>query len=103
MKNSPQSPEDCRNMADLRQAIDLLDGELVALLARRQRYIERAAQIKASREAVRDEARVEDVVAKVLARAKEKNLDPQIAEAVWRALIEASIVHEFAAFDANRK
>jgi isochorismate pyruvate lyase len=101
MKNSPQNPEDCRNMADLRQAIDLLDAELVALLARRQRYIERAAQIKGARAAVRDEARVEDVVAKVLVRARENDLSPQIAEAVWRALIEASIAHEFAAFDAK--
>ena len=90
-------------MADLRQAIDLLDAELVALLARRQRYIERAAQIKGSRAAVRDEARVEDVVAKVLVRARENSLSPAIAEAVWRALIEASITHEFAVFDEIRR
>jgi chorismate mutase len=41
------------------------------------------------------------VVARVLARAKEENLSPAIAEAVWRTLIEASIAHEFAAFDAK--
>ncbi|HEY5346940.1 MAG TPA: chorismate mutase [Rhizomicrobium sp.] len=103
MEKSAQSPEDCHSMADLRRAIDALDAELVSLLARRQRYIERAAQIKADRAAVRDEARVEEVVAKVLARAREKNLNPEIAEAVWRALIEASIAHEFAAFDALAK
>jgi isochorismate pyruvate lyase len=101
MEKSAQSPEDCHSMADLRRAIDALDGELVSLLARRQRYIERAAQIKAVRGAVRDEARVEEVVARVLARAKEENLSPAIAEAVWRTLIEASIAHEFAAFDAK--
>jgi isochorismate pyruvate lyase len=103
MENIAKSAEDCQNMADLRQAIDGLDAELVLLLARRQRYIERAAQIKRSRATVRDTARVEDVVAKVLARADAARLSPAIAEPVWRTLIEASIQHEFAAFDANDK
>jgi isochorismate pyruvate lyase len=86
-------------MADLRRAIDALDARLVALLAMRQAYIERAAIIKQDRAAVRDEARVEEVVAKVLAAARQAGLSPAIAEPVWRTLIEHSIAHEFAAFD----
>jgi isochorismate pyruvate lyase len=92
-------PEACLSMADLRRAIDTLDLQLVAMLARRQRYIERAAVLKQSREAVRDEARIEDVVAKVTAEGRERGLSADIAEPVWRTLIEASIAHEFAAFD----
>ena len=61
-------------MAELRVAIDALDEKLVALLARRQRYIERAAVLKGDRDTVRDPARVEDVIAKVLAAAKEAGL-----------------------------
>jgi len=94
-------PRDCGSMAELRDAIDALDRVLVSLLARRQRYIERAAVLKQSRDAVRDEARVEDVVAKVLAEARAANLSPAIAEPVWRTLIEASIAHEFGAFDSK--
>jgi len=94
-----QAPEDCRSMAELRAAIDALDRELVALLARRQLYIERAAVLKSDRDAVRDSARVEDVIAKVLAAAKDAGLSAQIAEPVWRTLVEASIAHEFEAFD----
>ena len=48
--------------------------KLVRLLARRQLYIERAAVLKRERGAVRDEARIEDVVAKVLAAAKSSGL-----------------------------
>jgi isochorismate pyruvate lyase len=88
-------------MAQLRVAIDALDARLVALLAVRQGYIERAAQLKTGREQVRDPARIEDVVAKVIAAGRAAGLSPQIAEAVWRALIEASIAHEFEKFDAN--
>ena len=86
-------------MSDVRQQIDRLDRDLVALLAQRQGYIERAAEIKTARSAVRDQARIDDVVAKVLAAAKEKGLSAAIAEPVWRTLIDRSIAHEFAAFD----
>ena len=73
----------------------------MTLLARRQAYIERAAILKKDRNTVRDEARIEDVVQKVLAAAKDKGLSPAIAEAVWRVLIERSILHEFQKFDAK--
>ena len=86
-------------MAELRQAIDTLDARLVALLAARQTYIERAAQLKTGRDQVRDPERIEDVVAKVIAEGRKAGLSADIAEAVWRSLIEASIRHEFEAFD----
>jgi isochorismate pyruvate lyase len=94
-----KDPEHCRDMAELRAEIDRLDRELVALLAQRQRYIERAAEIKQNRNIVRDEARVVDVVAKVLIAARKVGLDPNIAEPVWRTLIERCIAHEFDRFD----
>lgn len=89
-------------MQDVRAGIDALDRELVALLARRQRYIEAAARIKQSRAAVRDEPRIADVIAKVTAAAAAGGLRPAIAEAVWRALVEASIAYEHEEFDRLR-
>ena len=94
-----KTPQTCGSMAELRQAIDTLDARLVALLAVRQAYIERAAQLKTGREQVRDPQRVEEVVAKVIAESRKAGLNVDIAEAVWRTLIEASIRHEFEAFD----
>jgi isochorismate pyruvate lyase len=96
-----KSAADCADMAQLRGAIDALDARLVRLLALRQAYIERAAVLKTDRGTVRDEARIEDVVTKVMAEAKAAGLSPAIAEAVWRVLIERSIAHEFTKFDAK--
>ena len=95
-------PENCRDMPTLRREIDRLDRALVAMLAERQRYIERAAVIKQDRGRVRDEARIEDVIAKVVAEARRVGLSPEIAEPVWRELVERSIAHEFMAFDAKQ-
>jgi len=94
-----KAPEDCSSMAELRAAIDALDRELVILLARRQAYIERAATLKQERRTVRDDARIEQVIAKVLAEAAQAGLSGTIAEPVWRTLIEQSIRHELEAFD----
>jgi isochorismate pyruvate lyase len=96
-----KSPQDCADMDQLRAAIDTLDAALVRLLARRQGYIERAAVLKKDRATVRDDARIEDVVQKVVAEAKAAGLSPAIAESVWRVLIERSIAHELAAFNAK--
>ena len=86
-------------MADLRREIDRLDQDLVELLSQRQRYIERAAEIKAHRHEIRDEARVADVLGKVAQAAKSSGLDPDIAEAVWRELIERSIALEMRRYE----
>ena len=91
----------CQTMNEIRDGVDALDRELVALLAERQRYMERAALIKKTREDVRDEARISDVLAKVLAEAKRRGLSASIAEPVWRTLIECCIAHELKAFDAR--
>jgi chorismate mutase len=40
------------------------------------------------------------VLAKVTAEARRLGCDAAVVEAAFRALIEASIAHEFAAFDA---
>jgi isochorismate pyruvate lyase len=95
-------PSDCQSMTEVRQGVDALDRALVALLAERQRYMEAAARIKPDRDAVHDDARIEDVVTKVLAAAQVHHLSPDIAEPVWRTLIDRCIAHEFGVFDRTR-
>ena len=92
-------PSRCATMLAVRDEIDRLDRALVKLLSERQRYIERAAEIKSDRAAVRDEARIEDVIGKVVGEARRAGLNVEIAEPVWRTLVERSIAYEFKAFD----
>jgi isochorismate pyruvate lyase len=86
-------------MTSIRQQIDALDVELVKLLAQRQKLIESAGTVKPQRTQVRDDARIEEVVALVLQAAKKEGLATEIAEPVWRQLIESSIAHEYRVFD----
>ncbi|MDB5428082.1 MAG: chorismate mutase [Phenylobacterium sp.] len=97
------APADCMTMTEVRQGVDALDRLLVSVLAERQRYMDAAARIKPDRAAVRDNARIEDVVAKVRAAAREAGLSEEIAEPVWRTLIERCIAHEFGVWDTLRE
>jgi isochorismate pyruvate lyase len=89
-------------MLDVRAGVDEIDRLLVALIARRQGYMDAAARIKPSREVVRDEARINQVLANVQAEAERQGLAWAIAEPVWRELMERCIAYEFDVWDATR-
>jgi len=67
-----RSPEDCATMAEVRAAIDDLDRQIVALIARRFGYMDAAARIKPDRASVRDELRKAEVIANVKAEARQR-------------------------------
>ncbi len=92
-------PEYCQTMIDVREGVDRLDRELVRLLVIRQGYMHAAARIKQDRDAVYDAERIEDVVTKVVAEANKQGLSADIAEPVWRKMIERCIAHEFNVWD----
>ena len=92
---SMKKPEDCQSMTELREAIDQLDQNLIAIIAKRFTYIDRAAELKL-REGMppRTTDRVQQVVDQVRRLAAEAHLDPDLIETLWRALIENAIERE---------
>jgi isochorismate pyruvate lyase len=82
-------------MSDVRRLIDELDEELVALLAKRQRQIERAAKVKPALGIPANvPERVDEVLAHVLGVARREGLSVEVAMNLWRALIDWSIQYE---------
>ena len=88
-------PEECQTMADLRVAIDALDGRLIELLAQRAAYVERAIVLK-PHEGIPAAApdRVREVLAKVRERAVASGLSPDLAETIWGEMIRFFIARE---------
>ena len=93
---------DCRTMAEVREGVDALDRALVALLAQRFAYMDAAARIKPTRDAVRDEARKAQVIANAGAAATAASLPDGLTAQIWETLVEASIAYEMKAWDARR-
>ncbi len=90
-----KKPQECRTRDDVRSEIDRLDIGLVDLLAERWSYVDRMWELK---RAEASEANVpwrnRAVVEKVKARAAEKGLPPEMAEALWRQIIGWGIQYQ---------
>ncbi|HYA67625.1 MAG TPA: chorismate mutase [Acidimicrobiales bacterium] len=79
-----------RDLADIRRRLDLVDRQLVALLAERSRLVGEVIVYKrAHAMAVVDRAREDDMLEKIEGVAVAEGLDPRIARQVLRAVIDA--------------
>lgn len=82
-------------MADVRKQIDGLDQELVAMLALRSQYIDRATALKQINGwPARIPSRVEEVVSNAREKAETAGLDADLIESLWRQLVDWSIARE---------
>lgn len=88
-------PASLPDMDALRAAIDAVDRELAATLAYRTRLIDRAAAIKSvAGLPARITPRVEEVAANARRNAETAGYDPDLAEALWRLMMEHFIAQE---------
>ena len=93
--NSSNELPDSSMLPRLRTRIDALDARLVALLAERSRLIDEAARIKARENLpARIDSRVEEVAHNARRLAEEEGLHPDLAERIWRLMVEHFIAQE---------
>lgn len=106
-----RAPDECSTMEELRVAIDEIDSELVALIAERARFIDRAIVLK-KRDGLPAyiPERVEEVVANVRKTARDLGAPEHVVETVWRVMVDEFIAIEGArlagpspALDAPRR
>ena len=86
--------EHCLAMADVRRNIDALDVRIVALMAERSGYVAQAARIKQNAGQVHDQVRIDFIVGRVTAMAREQGAPEAVIEAAYRAMIDAFIEFE---------
>jgi isochorismate pyruvate lyase len=87
-------PQVCENMEQVRAEIDRLDAAILDLVAERFGYVDRAWQLKKSKDEATVPWRIQQVIDRVRARAVEKGLPPELAEAMWRQMIGWFIQYE---------
>lgn len=93
-QNEPQLPPNSE-MPGLRARIDALDAQLIALLAERSALIDEAARIKTREQLpARIDSRVEEVAANARRLADAQGLDPDLAESLWRMMMDHFIAQE---------
>ncbi len=89
-----RKPQDCESMEHVRAEIDQLDEQLIDLIAERFGYVDQAWQLKNNPDEATVPWRINEVIEKVRARAKDRGVPPQLAEALWRQMIGWFIEYE---------
>jgi isochorismate pyruvate lyase len=88
-------PKDCQSTGEVRMEIDRVDRALIDLLAERWAYVDRMWELKLAQ---KTEANVpwrnREVIERVRARAGEKGVPPEMAEALWRQIIGWGIQYQ---------
>ena len=89
-----RAAKDCRTMEEVRAEIDRIDQALVDLVGERFEFVDRAWQLKSSPAEALVPWRIQQVIDRVKARACERALPPELAEALWRQMIGWFIQYE---------
>lgn len=83
----------CNSLEEVREQIDRIDNQMIALIAERGQYALQTANFK-KKGHVRDLAREEKVIAKVRARAEECGANQDLVESLYRLMISRFVMME---------
>jgi len=87
-------PSECRDLEDVRSGMDLIDREIVALIAQRVDYVRAAAQFKTSSASVAAPDRVAAVLQTRREWAESAGLDGAVIEGLYRELVQYCVSEE---------
>lgn len=99
---APSCDDPVVSLEQIRADIDRLDADIVRLLAERQALVTAAAAHKSDERAVRAVDRQARVIERARANAARSGLAPDIAEAVYRAMIDGFVALELRAAGLDR-
>jgi isochorismate pyruvate lyase len=89
-------PEECTSLAEVRHEIDRIDRSIVAALGERRGYVMAALKFKSSPGAIAAPERVAAMLETRRKWALEERIDPNVIEAIYRALVDYFIAEETA-------
>jgi isochorismate pyruvate lyase len=88
--------KECHSLAEVREAIDLLDDRIVELIAERSNYIRQAARFKETIDEVKAPERVDAVIQRMRRKALELDLSPNLIADLYRMMIDEMVETEIA-------
>lgn len=89
-----KSPSECNNKNEIRQQIDAIDKEIIALFAKRFEYVSEIVKFKNDVESVVAQERKDQVIKERGEWAEKHGLDKDTFEQIYRFLVEHNIGKE---------
>ncbi len=89
----------CTTLDEARAKIDIVDEQIVALIAERNNYIKQIAHFKTSIDEVKAEDRIDAVISRVREQAISLDLSPNLINDLYVRMIDAMVESEIAEFN----
>ena len=95
-------PGACRNLTDIRGAVNAIDRDLVRLLVKRQKYALAALRFKHDRKSIGDPRHRKVLFAQRKSWAERGDLNPRMVQKIFQAIVDESKRLHLAGFRARR-
>lgn len=97
-----KEPDDCGSLADIREAIDRIDEDIIRALGRRMGYVKAASRFKPTEASIPAPERVAAMLPERARWARENGLDPLFIQGVFSQLIDWYIAEQVKHWQQNR-
>lgn len=102
MEFKVKEAKECKNMGDIREAIDIIDNSIVELIANRSNYVYEAAKFKKSEAAVKDISRVKKVLESKKELAVKYGASPELVGNLYEIMIDFFVSQEMKEWKSSR-
>lgn len=85
-----KEPADCRDILDIREAVNEYDRQIIELLGKRTRYVHEAVRFKKSEDDVRRPGHIPALIGQRRKWAKEYGVDPEFVANIYQTLVDHS-------------
>ena len=96
-----KDPDECANIHEVREEIDIIDREVIDALSKRFKYVVAAARFKTSEASVRAPDRFHAMLQQRREWALESGLNPDVVENIYRDLVNYYIEEELKHFKSE--
>ena len=84
----------CNSLQEVRNAVDIIDTQLVELISQRSHLIRQAAGFKESVDEVKADDRIDDIMQRVRKKAIELNINPNMISDLFKIMIDEMVETE---------
>ena len=90
-----------KKILKIRKKLDKLDNSLLEILKKRSKLVDIVIKNKKFKKDIIDKKRISIILKKIHKKSKEKKIDPNITNKVWKSMIRAFIDYEYRNFKSK--
>ena len=82
----------------IRKKLDSLDNQLLSIIKKRVKLVSIILKNKKFKKQIVDKKRIKQILSRIKKKSKEKSIDTQITQEIWKSMINACIKYEYRNF-----